>query len=84
MTQMKKLSAEDGHTFDAAVAGDPSDAHGGVVALQEIFGLNAHIRPLPARFAMQAIMLWRRCFLIVPKVGWRSTVTRQAASAESH
>ena len=51
MTQMMKLSAEDGHTFDAAIAGDPSSAHGGVVVLQEIFGLNAHIQSLPKRFA---------------------------------
>ena len=51
MTQMMKLSAEDGHTLDAAVAGDPSTAPGGVVVLQEIFGLNAHIRSLPERFA---------------------------------
>ena len=26
MTQMMKLSAEDGHEFDAAIAGDPSTA----------------------------------------------------------
>ena len=51
MTQMMKLSAEDGHTLDAAVAGGPSRAHGGVVVLQEIFGLNAHVRSLPERFA---------------------------------
>ena len=46
MTQMMKLSTEDGHTLDAAVAGDPSTAHGGVVVLQEIFGLNAHVLSL--------------------------------------
>ena len=52
MTQMMKLSTEDGHTLDAAVAGDPSTAHGGVVVLQEIFGLNAHIRSLPERLSL--------------------------------
>ena len=51
MTQMRKLTAEDGHTLDAAVAGDSEVARGGVVVLQEIFGLNAHIRDLPRRFA---------------------------------
>lgn len=51
MTQMRKLTAEDGHTLDAAVAGDDAKARGGVVVLQEIFGLNDHIRDLPRRFA---------------------------------
>ncbi|MEK9960800.1 MAG: dienelactone hydrolase family protein, partial [Rhodobiaceae bacterium] len=39
------------HTLDAAVAGDDATARGGVVVLQEIFGLNDHIRDLPRRFA---------------------------------
>jgi carboxymethylenebutenolidase len=51
MTQMMKLTAEDGHTLDAAVAGNSETARGGVVVLQEIFGLNDHIRDLPRRFA---------------------------------
>ena len=51
MTQMRKLTAEDGHTLDAAVAGDSEVARGGVVVLQEIFGLNDHVRDLPRRFA---------------------------------
>jgi carboxymethylenebutenolidase len=51
MSQMRKLTAEDGHTLDAVVAGDSKTARGGVVVLQEIFGLNDHIRDLPRRFA---------------------------------
>lgn len=51
MTQIRKLTAEDGHTLDAAIAGDSETARGGVVVLQEIFGLNDHIRDLPRRFA---------------------------------
>ena len=51
MTHMIKIEAEDGHTLEAAVAGDPDTARGGVVVLQEIFGLNEHIRDLPRRFA---------------------------------
>lgn len=51
MTQMIRITAEDGHTLDATTAGDPATARGGVVVLQEIFGLNAHIRDLPRRFA---------------------------------
>ncbi|MED5351733.1 MAG: dienelactone hydrolase family protein, partial [Pseudomonadota bacterium] len=51
MTHIIKIEAEDGHTLEAAVAGDPDTARGGVVVLQEIFGLNEHIRDLPRRFA---------------------------------
>jgi len=51
MTHTMRLTAEDGHEFDAAIAGDSASARGGVVVIQEIFGLNAHIRSLPARFA---------------------------------
>ncbi|MEX0503661.1 dienelactone hydrolase family protein [Alphaproteobacteria bacterium LSUCC0719] len=51
MTQIKTLTAEDGHTLDAAIAGNSETARGGVVVLQEIFGLNDHIRDLPRRFA---------------------------------
>ena len=51
MTHMMRITAEDGHEFDAAIAGDSASARGGVVVIQEIFGLNAHIRSLPARFA---------------------------------
>ena len=51
MTQTIRITAEDGHTLNAATAGDPTTSRGGVVVLQEIFGLNAHIKDLPRRFA---------------------------------
>ena len=51
MTQMIRITAEDGHTLNAATAGDPKAARGGIVVVQEIFGLNDHIRDLPRRFA---------------------------------
>ena len=51
MSEMIKLTAEDGIELAACVAGDPATAKGGVVVLQEIFGLNAHIQDLPRRFA---------------------------------
>ncbi len=51
MSEMIKLTAEDGIELEAFVAGDPEKTKGGVVVLQEIFGLNAHIRDLPRRFA---------------------------------
>lgn len=45
------LTADDGHTLEAVTAGTPHAAKGGIVLLQEIFGLNPHIRSLPARYA---------------------------------
>ena len=51
MSDIIKLTAEDDVELAACVAGDPGNAKGGVVILQEIFGLNAHIRDLPRRFA---------------------------------
>ena len=51
MSEMIQLTAEDGVQLSALVAGNPETAKGGVVVLQEIFGLNAHIRDLPRRFA---------------------------------
>ena len=51
MSEMIQLTAEDGVQLSALVAGNPETAKGGVVVLQEIFGLNAHIRDLPGRFA---------------------------------
>ena len=44
------LTAADGHTFSAYVAG-PADATKGIVVIQEIFGVNHHIRDMADRFA---------------------------------
>ncbi len=44
------LTAADGHTFAAYVAG-PADATKGIVVIQEIFGVNHHIRDMADRFA---------------------------------
>ena len=49
--KMIELTAQDGVKLAASAAGDPQTARGGVVVLQEIFGLNAHIKDLPRRFA---------------------------------
>lgn len=46
------LKAADGHTFSAYVAG-PESATKGIVVIQEIFGLNHHIRDMADRFAAQ-------------------------------
>ena len=48
---MTDLTASDGHTFSAYRA-DPVDApKGAVVVLQEVFGVNPHIRKVADQFA---------------------------------
>jgi carboxymethylenebutenolidase len=46
------LKAADGHTLSAYVAG-PENATKGIVVIQEIFGVNHHIRDMADRFAAQ-------------------------------
>ena len=50
MGQTIQLTASDGFVFDAYVAG-PADAKAGIVVIQEIFGVNHHIRDMADRFA---------------------------------
>ncbi len=47
---MIRLTASDGHELDAYEAG-PADATAGIVIIQEIFGVNAHIRDVTDRYA---------------------------------
>jgi carboxymethylenebutenolidase len=43
MGEMVQLTAADGHVFDAYAAG-PAEARQGLVVVQEIFGVNGHMR----------------------------------------
>ena len=52
MGRMIKLTASDGHTLDAYQAG-PDDAKNGLVIVQEIFGVNSHMRNVCDRFAAE-------------------------------
>lgn len=45
------LMARDGHSFEAWLAGPTTPPRGAVVVLQEIFGLNSHIRAVADGFA---------------------------------
>ena len=45
------LTAEDGHKLGAYRADPSGPAKGGIVVLQEIFGVNAHIREVCDGFA---------------------------------
>ncbi|HQU02900.1 MAG TPA: dienelactone hydrolase family protein, partial [Acetobacteraceae bacterium] len=50
MSKTIQLTAADGHQFAAYEAGDPS-AKRGLVVVQEIFGVNHHIRHVCDRLA---------------------------------
>jgi carboxymethylenebutenolidase len=47
-----RLHAADGHELDAYVADPAGKARGGVVVVQEIFGVTGHIQRVADRFAM--------------------------------
>jgi carboxymethylenebutenolidase len=51
MSETDKLTASDGHTLDAYVARPRGTPRGGLVVIQEIFGVNRHIRSVADRFA---------------------------------
>lgn len=51
MAQFVDLKAADGFVFPAYVARPAGPARGGVVVLQEIFGVNAHIRAVTEGYA---------------------------------
>ncbi len=49
MGQTIRITSSDGFVFDAYVTG-PADAKAGIVVIQEIFGVNHHIRDMADRF----------------------------------
>ena len=53
MGTMVRLRAEDGHELDAYVAGPEGEARAGLVVVQEIFGVNGHIRRVADQYAAQ-------------------------------
>lgn len=56
MTGWIELTAEDGHSFKAYRADPDGAAKGGIVVVQEIFGVNAHIQEVCQRFAAQGYL----------------------------
>lgn len=48
-----QLKAADGHEFDVYVAEPPTAAHSAVVVIQEIFGVNNHIRSVADDYCAQ-------------------------------
>ncbi len=57
MSQTIKLTAADGVTIDAYRADPSGKPKGGIVVLQEIFGVNAHIRRVADGFAAQGYLV---------------------------
>src|SRR6186713_2426247 len=53
MGQFTNLTAADGFVVPAYVAQPEGKPRGGVVVVQEIFGVNSHIRAVTDRFAAQ-------------------------------
>lgn len=53
MGQFTTIMARDGHEFQAWLAAPPARPRGAVVVLQEIFGINSHIRSVTDDFAAQ-------------------------------
>jgi carboxymethylenebutenolidase len=51
MGQMITLKAEDGHSFGAYRAAPAGKPKAGIVVIQEIFGVNSHIKNISDRFA---------------------------------
>ena len=53
MGELTTIMARDGHEFQAWLVAPPVKARGAVVVVQEIFGINAHIRAVTDGFAAQ-------------------------------
>ncbi len=56
MGDIIKLQAADGHAFPAYVARPAGTPRGGVVVLQEIFGVNSHIRDVADGYAKEGYL----------------------------
>ena len=57
MAQHTQLQAADGHKFDAYIAQPTGEPKAGIVVLQEIFGVTAHIRSVADGFAQAGYLV---------------------------
>jgi carboxymethylenebutenolidase len=57
MSHVIELTAADGFTFPAYVAQPASNPKGGIVLLQEIFGVNSHIRSVADGYAAEGYLV---------------------------
>jgi carboxymethylenebutenolidase len=57
MRETVQIQAGDGHTLDAYVARPTGDPKGGLVVIQEIFGVNHHIRDVADGYAKDGFLV---------------------------
>lgn len=57
MGTFQELKSTDGHTFQAYVAKPIGEAHAALVVLQEIFGVNSHIREVADSYAKEGYLV---------------------------
>jgi carboxymethylenebutenolidase len=57
MAEWTKLTAEDGHILNAYVARPAGEPIGALVVIQEIFGVNAHIRSVADAYARDGFLV---------------------------
>jgi carboxymethylenebutenolidase len=69
MGEFTRLMARDGHEFDAWLAPPPGTPRGAVLVLQEIFGVNAHIRAVTDGFAAAGYVAIAPCLFDRVKSG---------------
>jgi carboxymethylenebutenolidase len=56
MSELIQLTAKDGHNLNGYVARPKGEAIGAIVVIQEIFGVNAHIRSIADRLAGEGFL----------------------------
>lgn len=56
MSEILKLTASDGHQFDAYLAQPAGKPRAGVIVIQEIFGVNSHIRGVTDSYAKEGYL----------------------------
>ena len=56
MSEWLQLTASDGHLFDAYIAKPEREPIAGLIVLQEIFGVNAHIRSVADSYARDGFL----------------------------
>jgi carboxymethylenebutenolidase len=61
MSEFTAIMARDGHQFACWLAAPPGSARGAIVVVQEIFGVNAHIRAVTDGYAAQGYVAIAPC-----------------------
>ena len=57
MSERVRLTANDGHEFEAYVAKPKGESIAGLVVVQEIFGINPHIRSVADGYAKDGFLV---------------------------